>query len=268
MDHDTEVTDARADLTSHAPAPGETVELAASVTDADRVAWLDVLRGVAVLGILAMNISMMAAPFIAYGNPHWAGGESRTDFFIWMFNHVLFDAKMMSIFSMLFGAGIVVFTDRAERCRASAAGLYYRRMALLLVIGLIHAYFIWVGDILVVYALCGMMLYPLRKMSARKQIASGVALMFVATPIGLLQGVGIGMMRDGAAEARAALAAGEELSAVEQEALDEWGEQSTFFDPSPEDVEHEIAVHRGGWVGVTVERAPMALSFQTFYFLT
>ena len=263
MDHNADAIDAYADLT--APATPAAV---APLADAERIASLDVLRGVAVLGILAMNISMMSAPFIAYGNPHWAGGESRTDFFVWLFNHIIFDAKMMSIFSMLFGAGILVFTQRAEKRRPSAAGLYYRRMGLLLVLGLIHAYFIWVGDILVAYALCGMMLYPLRRMSPGRQIALGVALMLVATPIGLLQGWGIGYMRDAATEATAALDAGEELSEDQRAAIEAWEEPSAFFDPSPDDIERELAAHRGGWAGITVYRAPMALSFQTFYFIT
>ena len=80
----------------------------------------------------------------------------------------------MTIFSMLFGAGLVLMDQRAARAGASVRGVYYRRVLWLLAIGLIHAYLIWSGDILVLYAECGLFLYLFRNRSPRTLIIVGV----------------------------------------------------------------------------------------------
>ena len=74
---------------------------------------------------------------------------------------------MMSLFAILFGAGLVLMSDRAEARGASNLGTYYRRIFWSFCIGMIHAYLIWSGDILVMYALCGLLLYLFRRRSPR-----------------------------------------------------------------------------------------------------
>ena len=84
-----------------------------------------------------------------------------------MFNHLFFEMKMMTLFSMLFGAGLVLMDERADHRGASLRGVYYRRCLWLLVIGLIHAYLIWWGDILVMYAECGSCHLPVPQLAAQ-----------------------------------------------------------------------------------------------------
>ena len=86
---------------------------------------------------------------------------------IWFVNHMIFEAKMMTIFSMLFGAGLVLMDQRAEARGARIRWVYYRRIFWLLVIGLVHAYLIWDGDILVLYAETGLFLYFFRNLKPR-----------------------------------------------------------------------------------------------------
>lgn len=109
---------------------------------ADRIESLDVLRGFAVLGILVMNIQSFAMPGAAYLNPTAYGDLNGINFFTWLVSYLLVDQKFMSIFSMLFGAGICLFADRAEARSGRSAGLHYRRTFYLLVFGLVHAYFL------------------------------------------------------------------------------------------------------------------------------
>ena len=92
------------------------------VTATERLASVDVLRGFALLGILAMNIVGFAWPGPAYGNPLRGAGFEGTDRAIWFFNHLVFEAKMMTIFSMLFGAGLVLMNDRAGRGASRSVG--------------------------------------------------------------------------------------------------------------------------------------------------
>src|SRR5262245_28441400 len=133
------------------------------VAPAERVTAVDVLRGVALLGILPMNIVAFAWPFSAYFDPTAGGGFEGLDRVIWIVCHIVFDQKMLTIFSMLFGAGLVLMGERAEARGRSITGIYYRRVLWLLAIGMVHAYLLWDGDILVAYAQCGLFLYLFRR---------------------------------------------------------------------------------------------------------
>jgi uncharacterized protein len=164
-----------------APAPAPK---ALPVQPQERVAAVDVLRGVALMGILAMNIVAFAWPEASYDNPRAGNNKSTTDLVVWAFNHVVFDEKMMTIFSMLFGAGLVLMSGRSEARGAKLAGVYYRRVFWLLVIGLIHAYFIWWGDILVLYASCGFLLYLFRRRQPRTLIATGLLCVLLPVILG------------------------------------------------------------------------------------
>src|SRR5688572_32997335 len=97
-------------------------------TSSERIESIDVLRGFALLGILLINIQSFAMPSAAYLNPTAYGDLTGTNFWAWVLPHVFADFKFMSLFSMLFGAGIVLMSRRAENRGVSAARLHYRRM--------------------------------------------------------------------------------------------------------------------------------------------
>lgn len=128
---------------------------------------LDAMRGIAVMGILLMNIVMFAMPSQAYINPLAWGGDGPLDLGIWTVNFVLVDGKMRGLFTLLFGASTLLVIDRAEARQHSSIKVHYSRMAWLLVFGLIHYYLIWSGDILILYAVCGMVIYAFHHNDAR-----------------------------------------------------------------------------------------------------
>src|SRR6218665_278676 len=113
-----------------------------------RIVTLDIVRGVAVMGILAMNIVAFSMPEAAYVNPAAYGTESIADLGSWLFSFILIDGKMRGLFSFLFGASMLLVIDRAEARGANAAWAHYSRMLWLLIFGLIHYFFIWFGYIL------------------------------------------------------------------------------------------------------------------------
>src|SRR6266404_1905323 len=125
-----ETNDEQALLVESIPAPQAEPAAVAPATGQDRLAALDTLRGVAVLGILLMNIPVFALPLAAVGNPSVAGGNSGLNLVSWFVTYVLFEGKMRSIFSMLFGAGVILLTSRAEARGGGAtiADIYYRRV--------------------------------------------------------------------------------------------------------------------------------------------
>jgi uncharacterized protein len=149
------------------------------VSEPERIGSLDVLRGFAVLGILGMNIQSFAMIGKAYVNPNTYGDMSGANYWVWLLSHIFFDQKFMTIFSMLFGAGIVLMTQRQEASTGKSAKVHYRRMAILLIFGLIHAYVIWYGDILFTYALCGMVAYLFRRRRPWLLITLGILLIAV-----------------------------------------------------------------------------------------
>ena len=131
-------------------------------TSESRYITLDAMRGFAVMGILAMNIIGFAMPEWAYITPAAYGGETFADQMAWLFSFVFIDGKMRGLFSLLFGASLILITERASSKGESPAQVHYRRMAWLAVFGLVHYFFIWFGDILFLYAMAGMVAFGFR----------------------------------------------------------------------------------------------------------
>jgi uncharacterized protein len=238
----------------------------------ERVASVDVLRGVALLGILAMNIVFFALPGPAYSNPTRGGGDSGLNLFLWIFNHLVFDGKMMTLFSMLFGAGLVLMGDRADARGASLGWVYYRRVLWLLVIGGLHAYLLWSGDILVLYAECGLVLYPFRRRSARTLIIVGILAMLVIMPLGMGIRTGIGFLESTAARAEAARAAGERPTKFQAWIHELWTKEvQPKLEPSHEKKDEkynkEVETYRGRYWGIVRHNAGELLAGQTIAFV-
>jgi uncharacterized protein len=140
----------------------------------ERIAALDILRGVAVMGILAMNIVSFADVPAAYLNPLAQTVAVRMgDLLAYAGNFLLVDGKMRGLFSFLFGASILLI---AERMRA---GLVLRRLFWLLVFGALHFYLVWWGDILIGYALLGVLALAFRGASPRALVIAAVLLIAV-----------------------------------------------------------------------------------------
>lgn len=146
-----------------------------------RLITLDALRGFAVMGILAMNITAFSMPFMAYFNPHIYGGDSGANLVSWFFGAVVFDGKMRGFFSLLFGASMMLVIDRAGAKGESAAKTHYARMFWLALFGLCHFFFIWFGDILFLYASVGSIAFAFRNWEAKRLIKWGLVIYLVGT---------------------------------------------------------------------------------------
>ena len=135
---------------------------------------LDAIRGVAVMGILLMNVIAFTMPEQAYINPLAWGGTRAIDLGAWAVNFVLVDGKMRGLFSLLFGASMLLVADRAEAKGEDGASIHYRRMFWLLLFGLAHYYLIWFGDILVLYAVVGCIAFLFRHRAPMNLIKWGI----------------------------------------------------------------------------------------------
>jgi uncharacterized protein len=229
------------------------------VAEAERLTAVDVLRGVALLGILAMNVVTFAWPFSAYENPDLSGGPSLANRAAWLVNEVVFSGKMMSLFSMLFGAGLVLMADRAEGRGVRFAGVYYRRILWLLAIGLVHAYVVWSGDILVAYAVSGLFLFFFRAMSPGRLIALGAVLIVGSSLVFPVFGLGLGLMKGLGTLAERSVDPSAVPGGVGM--AEGWREARAMFAPTEEQFEG----YRGGFWEVFRHRAVESFSFQAFF---
>ena len=145
------------------------------VTAAERITSLDAIRGVAVLGILPMNALAFGLASAAYFNVSADGIRQPFDWVVGVATMIFVNQKMMALFSLLFGVGVVVFADRAKAKGRRVVWLSLWRFVLLLAVGIAHTA-VWDGDVLVLYALCAPIVLLVRKLPTALLISSGVAL--------------------------------------------------------------------------------------------
>ena len=131
-----------------------------------RIVTLDIVRGIAVMGIFSVNIVAFAMLEAAYFNPAGLWRRRRRRPRPWVANFVLIDGKMRSLFSFLFGASMLLVIERAEAAGKSRATVHFRRMLVLLASASLHFYLHLVRRHLVLYALVGMVAFLFRRKSA------------------------------------------------------------------------------------------------------
>ena len=152
---------------------------AGPVRDSARITSLDLIRGIAVLGILLMNAVHFKYGEVPYLNLSAGGSETWLDWAVGIFGEIFIDQKFMGLFSLLFGAGVMLFIDRAAARGVRSALLNLWRNALLLMIGILH-FQLWVGDVLMIYALSSVVLLALRNLADKALIAIGAVIFLVA----------------------------------------------------------------------------------------
>ncbi|WP_213980395.1 DUF418 domain-containing protein [Sphingomonas sp. dw_22] len=217
----------------------------------ERLQSLDIVRGVAVLGILLLNIVSFGMPEAAYFNPRAYGGAHGADLAAYLVNFVLFDGRMRGLFSFLFGASMLLVVERAEAGGRSGGAVHFARMGWLLVFGLAHLWLLWRGDILAHYALVGMFAFALREMRPAQMLPLGVMLVLGNTLI--FAGLPISVLDLQQPVANAAQAA--------DNARQLYDLASAFGIPAPAEIAHELALYRGDYAGIVRERfAELAVS--------
>jgi uncharacterized protein len=146
-----------------------------------RIESLDVLRGVGVLGIFMVNVQAFAMTPFGYANPTLEADFGPQGAAVWVWVVTLFQMKFITIFSALFGAGIVLMAGEGDDVDRSA--LHVRRVMWLLAIGALHAYALWYGDILVPYAVAGLLLAGVRGWSVGRLALVGVLLVIASAAL-------------------------------------------------------------------------------------
>lgn len=245
------------------PAFPQTTDHVAPVSFGERIAAIDAVRGFAVLGILLMNIIAMGIYGAAYDDPTVAGGATGANLAVWAVLHVLAEGKMRALFSIIFGASMILLTDRLDK-RPDGADIYYRRTLWLLAFGIAHAYLLWLGDILYPYALCGLALYPFRKMPAKRLLIIGTVILVLLS----FSYIGLGkktqeIIQKGTA-AQKAQSAGVALTLDQKDELKEYEEWRQFNKPTEEEIQRNYDKWRGGPLSVIGARGAVVGHFHSF----
>lgn len=218
--------------------------MATTMSPGDRIRTLDVTRGVAVMGILAMNIVGMAMPDGAYMSPRAYGGDTGIDLLAWLFNFVFVDGKMRGLFSFLFGASLLLVVERAEAKGEPGGAIHVRRMLWLFVFGLVHMFLIWANDILHHYALIGLIAYLFRNKAPRALVRWAIA--FIALSLAFAMLIGFFYLGTAAEAARPDASAG---------TLAMWGKMAGGVGPlPPAELARELALYRGPYLPIVMDR--------------
>lgn len=219
-----------------------------------RLVSLDAIRGVAVMGILAMNIVAFALPFPAYSNPAAGGPPGDLDLATWFFNFVFIDSKMRGMFSLLFGASTLLVIESAAMAGRNAARTHYSRMFWLALFGLAHFYLVWFGDILFLYAICGLLLFLFRKLSVKALLLWSLPFFLVGIGIPASLWATLSMAQAGSLPAEAAAGMQEALRQINAD-----------MGPSTPTYAEETALYLGSYASILGHRTGEMASDPLFF---
>lgn len=196
------------------------------------------------MGILLVNIVSFALPSDVYGDPLVWGTDARVNLWTWATVFVLAEGKMRGLFSMLFGASLLLVADRAAAAGGRPARVHHARMAVLGAIGLLHGFLIWSGDILATYALCGAIGFAAWRWPVRRLLGVAAVLMVGQIAIGTT-------MHHFARTFEVRAAAPDASPALRGE----WADFRRAITPSHAAAAQEAVVYRGGWRAIAPVRA-------------
>ena len=209
----------------------------------DRIGMLDTTRGIAVLGILLMNITGFGLPN-SYDDPTVWGGDSSADIAVWRVMTLLFEGTMRGLFTLLFGASALLFLERhaARTTDLRPADLYFRRTLWLIVFGLVNGYvLLWSGDVLFFYGIAGLVLFVFRNLPPRRLLVLATAFMILQTSISVVEWHNFHDTQQQAQAANARQAAGQALTGEDYEALEAYSVLESEWRPDRDDLEGMVA---------------------------
>jgi len=242
---------------------------AAPTSAAERIFALDVIRGFAVLGILLMNILGFGLPSSAYMNAVASeGGNTGWNLWAWYGEMFYFEGTMRGLFTVLFGAGVVLYTSRLERAGVGvrSADLYFRRNLWLWVFGIFNAYvLLWDGDILFFYGLSALFLYVFRPLPVRKLLLWSALVLCIQPAVGIGDYLAVSAAEAQLPQLQAKEKSGKELTPAEQDMLEAYKSAEHAIRPAPEKVQHAVAQMRAGYASAAERVRSNAWGAETDY---
>jgi uncharacterized protein len=244
-----------------------TVQADAPVAVSARIASLDILRGVALLGVLLLNILGFGMASAGYFHPLVGLGKNpELNYAVWGIMNLFFEGSMRGLFSLLFGAGIVLFaTGFGTRSgKEKGAFLHYKRTFFLLLFGMFDSFvLLWTGDILILYAMAGALLYPLRNARPKTLLILSATVLLCTSILFAVSGVFVEEGRDAAARIDADPSA--EHSPEERELAALWTGSENQFTYNESAIEEELDIRRGSYIEIADYSAKKVIDSLLFF---
>jgi uncharacterized protein len=215
-----------------------------------------------------MNVVSFSLPDPAYWDPSGHGGGTGWNLRVFMFNSLFVDGSMRAIFSMLFGAGVILFTSAVEQKGdpAESANLWYRRTIWLILFGILHAYLlIFPGEILFYYGIAGLFLYPARKASPRRLLLFSLFLITVLAVVRITDYRVSRNQYEVTVSAERALASGEEITPEQLVTMGKWYYKLSNYKPDITAREQVVRAMQSGYFSALSTMAPYVRFMQTEY---
>ena len=233
----------------------------------ERINSIDIIRGVALLGILLMNITGFGL-YKAYDNPTNSGGATGLNLSVWWINSMFFEGTLRGMFSMLFGAGIFLFTSRSsdnnQGCMVT--DLFFRRLLWMLLFGVIHCYLLlWDGEILYSYAIVGMFAFSFRHLKPKQLMIWATVILLIATALNVEEYYQTKYKFETATAANIKKNKSETLSKEESKSIEEWDDLVENDNATPEQLKDEIAARNKGYFSIVMHKAPENQVMQTTF---
>lgn len=231
---------------------------------ADRIVALDFVRGAALFGILLMNITGFGLPH-AYTNPMNAGGAEGTNLLSWMIIQIGFEGTQRGLFSMLFGAGIILFTSRLEaKGQTDVGDIYARRNLWLIVFGMVNGFvLLWSGDILYFYGLTALVVFPFRKLGVRALLIIGIAGMLASALWNAKDTADLMRYHEAYEASQVAWA---QLDPAQQALAEKWEGALAEYSPSPEAQRDYVEQRTQSYAKAFAQVAAETVHAESWYF--
>ncbi|MBP6597566.1 MAG: DUF418 domain-containing protein [Arenimonas sp.] len=231
----------------------------------ERLVSLDIIRGVALFGILLMNITAFGLPN-AYSDPTVYGGAQGADLWAWWIITMFFEGTQRGLFSLLFGAGVILLTSRLEARGGESADIYFRRNLWLVVFGVVHGFvLLWTGEILFYYGVTALFVYAFRNAQPRTLLAVALAGLLFNAAWNLADARAGIKLHAQWQQAEAAKATGAELTHEQSAAADEWRDLVADMKPDAGALQATIDAKRGSYFTVMRHQAPELVHNQSWW---
>ena len=238
------------------------------VSEKGRISSVDLIRGVAVLGILVINIVGLGLPDPAYFDPSAYGGSTGWNLRAFFINSIFFEGAMRGLFSMLFGAGIILFMQIKEEAGAGLelAETWYRRLILLILFGMVHSYLlVWPGDILFSYGIIGLLLFPFRNSRPRNLVLLAAGILIVGMVMNIGEAKTAKRQQKNYFEALEMFDKGESVPHSVLMDYYGWIERYAVMKPTVDKLENRVGNMQSGYFSAVKEMAKDSYYFESEY---
>jgi len=232
-----------------------------------RIDSLDIMRGISLCGILLMNIVGFGL-YKAYMDPTNSGGATGWNLNVWWINSMFFEGTMRGMFSMLFGAGILLFTNRSSESNQgiSVTDLFFRRLLWLLLFGVIHCYLLlWEGEILYTYAIVGMFAFSFRHLQPKALIIGVTSFLLFTSAMSVKDYYDTKQKSEAASIANMKKSQGESLTEEETAAISMWEEKVKGEKATSDQLTEEMEARGKGYFSIVMHKAPENEYMQTVF---